>query len=413
MNVAAPQATGSTASLREPPARTVRRVLMTTDSVGGVWTYSLQLARGLAGSGLAVHLATLGAPLTADQRREAAAAPLASLHTSSYRLEWMDHPWDDVDESGRWLLALGDRISPDVVHLNGYAHGALPWRVPTVVVGHSCVCSWWWAVHREQPPAAWDRYRLRVAAGLEAASAVVVPTLAMLDSLRRWYAVDDAIVVPNGRDSSWAQGPAPAKEPLVLAAGRMWDEAKNLGALALAAPALPWPVVVAGPLRQPGAAADGQLPVPEVGEISTGREGGAGPASIRFLGPLPFEALAPWLRRAAVFAAPARYEPFGLAVLEAAQAGCALVLGDLASFREVWEDAALYVDPSDPDAISGAIEHLAGDSCLRRRLQRAATARAARYTTAAMASAMLQIYRHCGSHAHAGRPSAWAVGGAR
>ncbi len=31
---------------------------------------------------------------------------------------------------------------------------------------------------------------------------------------------------------------------------------------------------------------------------------------------------------------PARYEPFGLSVLEAALSGCALVLGDIPSLRE-------------------------------------------------------------------------------
>ena len=39
----------------------------------------------------------------------------------------------------------------------------------------------------------------------------------------------------------------------------------------------------------------------------------------------------------------ALYEPFGLAVLEAAQAGCALVLSDIPTFRELWDGAALFV----------------------------------------------------------------------
>jgi hypothetical protein len=38
-------------------------------------------------------------------------------------------------------------------------------------------------------------------------------------------------------------------------------------------------------------------------------------------------------------------EPFGLAVLEAAQAGCPLVLSDLPGFRELWDGAALFRRP--------------------------------------------------------------------
>ena len=63
--------------------------------------------------------------------------------------------------------------------------------------------------------------------------------------------------------------------------------------------------------------------------------------------------------RAAVFAAPARYEPFGLGILEAALSGCALVLGDIASLRELWDGAAEFVDPDDPQALAAALDALA------------------------------------------------------
>ncbi len=46
---------------------------------------------------------------------------------------------------------------------------------------------------------------------------------------------------------------------------------------------------------------------------------------------------------ATVFASMARYEPFGLAVLEAAQAGMRLVLSDIPTFRELWDGAAIFV----------------------------------------------------------------------
>ncbi|PUE89089.1 hypothetical protein C7T87_25825, partial [Xanthomonas hortorum pv. hederae] len=58
------------------------------------------------------------------------------------------------------------------------------------------------------------------------------------------------------------------------------------------------------------------------------------------------------LRLASIFCAPSLYEPFGLGVLEAAQAGCALVLADIPTFRELWEGAALFVSPQDDAALA-------------------------------------------------------------
>ena len=63
-------------------------------------------------------------------------------------------------------------------------------------------------------------------------------------------------------------------------------------------------------------------------------------------------AIADWYARASIYALPARYEPFGLSALEAALSGCALVLGDIPSLREVWGDAALFVAPDDTDALA-------------------------------------------------------------
>ena len=57
----------------------------------------------------------------------------------------------------------------------------------------------------------------------------------------------------------------------------------------------------------------------------------------------------------AIYASPARYEPFGLGVLEAALSSCALVLGDSPTLREPWSDAALFVPPDDHDALLTAL----------------------------------------------------------
>jgi glycosyltransferase involved in cell wall biosynthesis len=334
------------------------RILMTADAVGGVWTYALELSGALARRGVEVHVATMGTPPGRSARQAAAAAGVAALHESRFRLEWEDDPWADVDRAGTWLLELASTHDADLVQLNGYVHAALGWEVPVVVVAHSDVLSWWRAVRLDEPPPHLDRYREGVEEGLRAADLVCAPTRAVLDDLASGYRFStETTVVPHGRT---APATAAAKEALVVALGRFWDEAKNVAALDRVATRSPWPVVVAGPGT---------------------RVGPLGPAEAARL-----------LRRASIFAAPARYEPFGLAALEAAQAGCALLLGDIPSLREVWADAAVYVPPDDDEAIVAALRDLCADDRRRGALAARAHERAAMYTPAAMAQRMLALY---------------------
>jgi glycosyltransferase involved in cell wall biosynthesis len=94
-----------------------------------------------------------------------------------------------------------------------------------------------------------------------------------------------------------------------------------------------------------------------------------------------------------VFASLAVYEPFGLAVLEAALAGCALVLSDTATFRELWHDAALFVPAGDASAVRDAVNRLIADGDLRLRLSARAQARAAAYSAEACVCGTLAVYR--------------------
>lgn len=339
---------------------------MTTDAVGGVWTYSLDLAKALEPHGVQVVLATMG-PLPDDSRlAEAARVPNVSLRTSDYRLEWMSDPWADVEAAGRWLLDVEQREQPELVHLNGYAHGSLRWSAPRVVAGHSCVLSWWQAVRGETAPRSWDRYRTEVRLGLHHAHLVIAPTRAMLGCLVRHYElIGPTRVVPNGRDRS-AFRPGD-KQQFVMSAGRVWDQAKNVGALAKVAGELPWPVYVAGDATSP--------------------DGSSFPDSenLHLLGRISENEMRGWMGRASIYALPARYEPFGLSALEAALSGCALVLGDIESLREVWGDAALFVDPDDAEQLGEAIVGLASDAGKRDEMARRALDRAELYTLENMA----------------------------
>ncbi|HEV7371738.1 glycosyltransferase family 4 protein [Arenibaculum sp.] len=342
---------------------------MTTDTIGGVWDYSLELAAGLAEHGISVDLAALGA---APQPARLRPIPGLRLYHLDCRLEWMRDSEEDVARSGDWLLALERRTRPDIVHVNGFAHAALPFPAPVLAVVHSCVLSWWRHVHGADAPAEWNGYAGRVRAGLAAARLVTAPTRAMLEEARALYGpLPHARVLHNGRDPR--RYPPGRKEPLVLGAGRLWDDAKNVAALAAAAKHLEWPVVLAGAADHP--------------------EGGSIPLDgVRCLGALPSAELARWFARAAVFAMPARYEPFGLSVLEAAMAGCALVLGDIGSLRELWDEAALFVPPDDVEALASAIRRLAADDALRDRMSDAARTRARRYTADRMTEGYVSAY---------------------
>lgn len=349
------------------------KVLMTADIVGGVWTYALQLCRALQSYGVQVALATMGAPLSPRQHEEATRISNIAIYESAYKLEWMEDPWKDVSAAGDWLLKLERELLPDLVHLNGYAHGALPWSAPVLVVAHSCVLSWWEAVKGEPAPASCDRYRREVKRGLQAADIVAAPSHAMLRTLERHYGpLPQSRVIYNGQDAAmFAPG---SKEPFVLSAGRLWDEGKNVASLREIAPELAWPVYVAGGERHP----DG-------GRVQLG--------GVQPLGRLSPVELADWFARASIYALPARYEPFGLSALEAGLAGCALVLGDIASLCEIWGDAALFVPPDDSKALRAAIEGLIADQEVRRDFAARAQRRAMEFTTTRMATAYFATYR--------------------
>ncbi len=354
-----------------------KKVLMTADTIGGVWTYALELSRALAPYGVRVHLATMGQPLRDGQRHEAEQIENLEIYESHYKLEWMDDPWQDITEAGVWLLRLEERIRPDIVHINGYAHGSLPWRSPSLIVAHSCVISWWEAVHGEQAPSSWDRYYREVARGLTTADMVAAPSMAMFWNLTKHYGpVDSGRIIYNGRTAALFR-PA-GKERFILTAGRLWDKAKNLSLLEAAAGRLPWPVFAAGML--PGRSGESRS--------ECVRRNGITP-----LGELSRPELSDWFGRASIFVLPAKYEPFGLSILEAALSGCALVLGDIPSLRELWNGAALFVRPDDANGLQEQVMSLTGNESFRREMSSVARERALLYTPATMAAGYYAAYR--------------------
>jgi glycosyltransferase involved in cell wall biosynthesis len=336
------------------------RVLMTTDPVGGVWTYSTTLARALTARGYRVTLVTLGPLPKAEQLADLADIDNLDVEITDLALEWMDPEGHDMPRAREELRHIVGRVAPDLVHLNGFREALYQFGVPMIVVTHSCVGSWWQACRGAEPmEAKWTPYLRHVADGLNAAEAWVAATRTYAAWLQGYYKPrTQAEVILNGVPPIEAPGP---KEDFILAAGRLWDEAKNLTALADIAPDLPWPVRVAGATQ----AENG-------GSISFD--------NVEQLGPLPHRRLLSEMSRASLFVSPALYEPFGLCVLEAAASRCALVLADIPTFRELWNGAALFADPRDASALTHAIRTLCDEPALRAELQSRARARSARYS---------------------------------
>lgn len=335
------------------------RVLIVADVIGGVRTFTAEVTRALAALGHEVHLALIGPAVGAEWVQRAGAA---SCEVADLRLEWMQDPWDDVAAASEWVGELAARHSPDVLHMNTFTPVSDP-SVPVVVSAHSCVLSWWHAVHGTDAPGRWDRYRDLAGASLARAQAVVAPTRALMDELGELYPLPrDARVIANGRRVVPERA---LRQALTVTVGRLWDPAKNVALVAAAAPSVQGRVVAIG-----------------AGEI----------AGIENTGELSPDEVLSWLSRARVFAEPARYEPFGLSALEAAQCGCALVLGDIPSLREVWGDAAAYVPTEDPPALAAAINGLLRHPGRRAAAARAAGTRAMRYAPEVMARAYLDAY---------------------
>ena len=161
---------------------------------------------------------------------------------------------------------------------------------------------------------------------------------------------------------------------IVFTSGRLWDDGKNVRLLDAAATRTPVPLYAAGPLTGPNGAAIGDL------------------QGLRALGTLTPVQIQDWLARTSIYASSALYEPFGLGVLEAAQAGCALVLSDIPTFRELWQDAAVFVDPRRPEAFAAAFDRLTEDQAEGRRFGGLARARATAFGAEKMARGVAAIY---------------------
>ena len=356
------------------------RILMTTDTIGGVWTHTRELVTGLlqADPYARIFLFAVGSTCSPEQlgwlraMRERNPGRFDSA-VHSVPLEWEQRN-EQVDPFEPRLLSIARTFAPEVFHSSQFCYGALPVDCPRLIVAHSDVLSWFREVEGALPePSPWlDRYSSLVRLGVEQASAVVAPTRWMLQAFREGFPTGALTrVIPNGIKLR----PPPAQDRLLQAvtAGRLWDQGKNITLLQrLQGSALP--VLIAGALQHDDASFTWQ-----------------GSPEIQLLGSTSRRDLLSLFAQSAVYLSTALYEPFGLSALEAARSGCALLALDIESMREVWGNGALYFRTA--DELATLLEQLAASPRALAQAQRLAGAAAAQYTRERMAESYRALYR--------------------
>jgi len=354
------------------------RILMTTDTVGGVWTFTKELSKGLLKSGCSVALVSLGRRPSPAQQAWADAQ--SSRWGARFRyeglespLEWMANNDGAFSDAAPFLQRIVNEFEAELLLSSQYCFGALECDIPRAIVAHSDVLSWAEACRPNGLERSnWlDTYCELVQKGLGRADAVVAPTNWMMAALAKNFKLPrDRRVIANGRTLKLSNGDVSRKVQAVTA-GRIWDEAKGLEMLK--AVDSPIPLLIAGEEQYDSA--------------SLTMDG----AALRLLGALDESELLRVFGESAIYVCTSRYEPFGLAPLEAALCGCAVLANDIPSLREVWEDAALYF--SSPESLSSWLWRLSDHPWLLNEAREIAGNRAREFTAKRMTEGYLNLFR--------------------
>lgn len=351
------------------------RVLLTTDTVGGLWTHTLELTKGLLERGHVVILVSFGGTATAEHLGWCRSiteqfAESFSYIFSSLPLEWMQENHSFYEDAVVFLQTIVERFDPDLFHSNQFCFGFTEWGIPILVAAHSDVLSWARAcTPNALEPSRWllDYIHL-VQRGLDGAGAVVAPTNCMLKSLMDGFSVAvPTMVIANGRNLI-----PPARKKIrvlqAVVAGRLWDIGKNISILK--------------DVRSP-------IPILLAGDVGLGIKDGSLSENVSVIGYLDGHELLNLFRRSSIYIVTSLYEPFGQAGLEAALCGCALLCNDITSQREVWGEAAIYFRNSAD--LEYKLDRLSKNSARLRSAQRSAYQRA----TCFSADRMTESYLHC------------------
>lgn len=192
------------------------------------------------------------------------------------------------------------------------------------------------------------------------------------------------VVLPNCINSREIPPPAPP-DPAILFAGRVVaDKGADVfvRACARALPSLPgWRAMLLGADRFGADSPDTKF----LRALRPEAEA----AGVAMTGWRPHADVLDAMSRAAIVVVPSRWpEPFGLTALEAMACGAAVLCSPRGGLPEVTGDAAVTIDPDDPDALAAAIIALARDPARRAALAEAGRARARRFDVIPAAAAL-------------------------
>jgi len=113
---------------------------------------------------------------------------------------------------------------------------------------------------------------------------------------------------------------------------------------------------------------------------------------VRFTGWVPDQDLWILYKQADIFIYPSLFEGFGLPVLEAMSLGIPVITSHSSSLREIAGDAALLVDPTDPQALSQAVSKLIHSQELRKNYSEKGIIQAKKFSWISTARQTLKIY---------------------
>ena len=304
------------------------------------WTYAVELAQSLAPHGTEVALVTTGCNPSRVQRRDIKSLSHLTLHSVAT---------GDASQEMNRLREVEEWFAPDAIHLNNFTLPTARFESPTLLVLHG-------------------EHRLD---GKPEADAVVFTSHAAMREGEQNLGATPARVIFNGLDP--ARFKPSQKEKLIftpVVPGTDHVEGKVLEEVA---PKISWPVCVTSASRRIARLAQ-KVP------------------GLRWLGRLGSDALPAWCGRASIFLQAGYNEPFGLTAVAAGLAGCALVLSDSPSLRELWAGAAVFVAPGDARSLRVALRRLMENPARLKELAVFAQCRAIQLNSQQMATQYLGAY---------------------
>ena len=147
-------------------------MLLTTDAVGGIWRYAVELSNGLVAGDRAVTLAVVGP--AASQAQLGELHPGVAVVQTGLPLDWLAGDPAELDGASRSLAA----IEADVALLHAPAYLRHRWPIPVAVMAHSCLATWFEAVRGGPVPPDYAWRAGATADGFRRADAIAAPTAA-------------------------------------------------------------------------------------------------------------------------------------------------------------------------------------------------------------------------------------------